>query len=141
VCGFLTDPRGGNGMRAGGMTSDNAFSQLVATPQLMSRRERPDRGERAQGRQRQATRPPTEPRQHLLKVTRMTRSAQRVRGKGRGTPDQRIAIRRNATSRPPWSHAATSTGVDVLPVLPIVTCVGGTTPLRALMERTGRLLA
>ena len=49
VCGFLTDPRGGNGMRAGGMTSDKAFSQLVATPQLMSRRERPDRGERAQG--------------------------------------------------------------------------------------------
>ena len=65
VCGFLTDACGSNGMRAGGMTSGKAFSELVATPQLMSRRERPDRGERAQGHQRQATRPPTEPRQHL----------------------------------------------------------------------------
>ena len=65
VCGFLADPSGGNGVRAGEMTSDKAFSQLVATPQLMSRRERPDRRERAQGDQRQGTRPPTEPHQHL----------------------------------------------------------------------------
>ena len=65
VCGFLTDPRGGNVMRAEGMASDEAFSQLVATHQLMSRRECPDRGERAQGNQRQGARPPTEPRQHL----------------------------------------------------------------------------
>ena len=65
VCGFLTDPRGGNGMRAGGMTSDKAFSQLVAAPQLMSGRERPERGKRAQGNQCQGARPPTEPGQHL----------------------------------------------------------------------------
>ena len=65
VGGFLTDARGGDGMRAGGMTSGKAFSKLVATPQLMSRRERPDRRERAQGDQRQGTRPPTEPHQHL----------------------------------------------------------------------------
>jgi hypothetical protein len=65
VCGVLTDPGGGNVMRAGGMTSNKAFSQLVATPQLMCRREGPDRDERAQGNQRQAARPPTEPHQHL----------------------------------------------------------------------------
>ena len=65
VSGLLTGARGGHGMRAGGMTRGKAFSQLIATPQLMSRRERPDRRERAQGHQRQGTRPPTEPGQHL----------------------------------------------------------------------------
>lgn len=65
VRGFLTGAGGGDGMRAGGMTSGKAFSELVAAPQLMSRRERPDRRERAQGHHGQCARPPTEPHQHL----------------------------------------------------------------------------
>lgn len=47
--------------------------------------------------------------------------------------DQRIPIRRNATSRPAWSHAHTSTGVDVLPVLPIAN--GHTVPAQNLDSR------
>ena len=65
VRGFLADARGRDSMRAGGMTRDKAFSKLVAASQLMSRRERPDRRERAQGHQGQGARPPTEPHQHL----------------------------------------------------------------------------
>ena len=47
VGGFLTDVRCRDRMRAGGMTDDEAFGQLVATRQLMCGRERADRRERA----------------------------------------------------------------------------------------------
>jgi hypothetical protein len=67
VSGFLTDARGCDRMGAGGMTSGKALRELVATPQLMSRRERPDRRERAQGDQRPSACPRTEPLQHLNK--------------------------------------------------------------------------
>jgi hypothetical protein len=47
VGGFFTDVRGRNGMRAGGMTNDEPFGELVAAFQLMNRGERADRRERA----------------------------------------------------------------------------------------------
>ncbi len=64
VRGFLTDARGTDRMRTGGVTSGKALRELVATPQLMSRRKRSDRRKRAQGNECQGARPPTKPRQH-----------------------------------------------------------------------------
>jgi hypothetical protein len=63
VRGFLTDARRTDRMRTGGVTSGKALRELVATPQLMRRRKRSDRRERAEGNECQGARPPTEPRQ------------------------------------------------------------------------------
>lgn len=65
VGGSLIDARGRDRMRAGGMTNDEAFGELVAALQLMKRRKRADRRERAQGDQRPGACPRTEPLQHL----------------------------------------------------------------------------
>jgi hypothetical protein len=47
------------------MTNDEAFGEFVSALQLMSRRERADRRERAQGDQRPGARSRTERLQHL----------------------------------------------------------------------------